>query len=170
MTVVVRFPPWLAFVVVAACANTEERSPGQIAESTRVHAKASPSLHPAPAPDTAAMRIDPWAEARRRGVDFRALGQEPGWYLEIDDGVRIHLVADYGEREAETPAPAPRVDSAGALLTYDARTEAHALSVVIHREPEERPCRDGMSGFAFAATVSVRLDTMTYRGCGRWLR
>ena len=23
----------------------------------------------------------PWEEARRRGVDFRAVGQEPGWYL-----------------------------------------------------------------------------------------
>ena len=25
----------------------------------------------------------PWEEARRRGVNFRAVGQEPGWYLEL---------------------------------------------------------------------------------------
>ncbi|HEY6362032.1 MAG TPA: MliC family protein [Vicinamibacterales bacterium] len=32
---------------------------------------------------------DPWQEARDRGVDFRAVGQEPGWHLEIDDGESI---------------------------------------------------------------------------------
>src|SRR5688572_27332616 len=35
---------------------------------------------------TSTERPDPWREARGRGIDFRAIGQEPGWYLEIDDG------------------------------------------------------------------------------------
>ena len=31
-------------------------------------------------------RREPWQEAADRGVDFRAVGQEPGWFLEIDNG------------------------------------------------------------------------------------
>src|SRR5688572_8216226 len=35
---------------------------------------------------------DPWLEATGRGIDFRAVGQEPGWYLEIDSERSMHLV------------------------------------------------------------------------------
>ncbi len=37
-----------------------------------------------------------WERAKLDGADFRAVGNEPGWHLEIIAGSRIVLVADYG--------------------------------------------------------------------------
>jgi heat shock protein HslJ/membrane-bound inhibitor of C-type lysozyme len=110
---------------------------------------------------TGEVAADPWNEARLLGYDFRAVGQEPGWLLEIAEGRWIHLAADYGERVIHVPAPAP-IEAGGATV-YDARTEAHALRVEIERTP----CQDTMSGESFPATVRVTLDGQEYRGCGR---
>lgn len=106
---------------------------------------------------------DPWEAARVRGIDFRAVGQEPGWFLEIDHDRSMHLVYDYMEREATTPAPVAVVS--GARTTYTAATEAHRLTVIV----EERPCRDSMSGEPFPSTVIVTIDGRELRGCGRAL-
>jgi len=38
-----------------------------------------------------------WHKAKLRGVAFRAIGQEPGWLLEITDGTEIMLSTDYGQ-------------------------------------------------------------------------
>ncbi len=106
---------------------------------------------------------DPWQNAGERGIDFRAVGQEPGWYLEIDDGKSMRLFYDYAERLAATPVPVPV--SNGGTTTYDAVTEAHRLRVVI----EERECSDTMSGERFPRTVTVTLDGRSLHGCGRSL-
>jgi putative lipoprotein len=117
------------------------------------------------APDTA---NDPlaalWAEARRRGAEYRALGQEPGWSLEIDEQGPMHLVADYGDREVTLPAPVPE-RAADGTVTYRASDAAHRLTVVI--QPDS--CWDAMSGFPFPHTVTVTLDSLVYHGCGRRL-
>ena len=106
-------------------------------------------------------RGDPWSDARGRGVDFRAVGQEPGWLLEIDNERGMHLAYDYGEKTATAPLPARTVD--GSRTTYAAKTDAHELTVVI----DAQPCQDVMSGESFAATVTVRIDGRTPTGCGR---
>jgi putative lipoprotein len=104
---------------------------------------------------------NPWQEARDRGIDFRAVGQEPGWFLEIDNGKSMRLVYDYAQREAITPVPDP-VARRGST-TYDATTEAHRLRVII----EDTSCNDAMSGEAFPRTVTVEIDGRSLRGCGR---
>ena len=38
----------------------------------------------------------PWEEARLRGVEVRAVGDDPGWILEIDEGMAMTFVADGG--------------------------------------------------------------------------
>jgi uncharacterized membrane protein len=106
---------------------------------------------------------DPWLDAAGRGIDFRAVGQEPGWYLEIDNERSMHLVYDYAERTATTLVPAPVVK--GAEMSYTAVTDAHQLAVLI----EQRLCSDTMSGQRFPRTVTVTIDGQTLRGCGRWL-
>jgi uncharacterized lipoprotein YbaY/uncharacterized membrane protein len=105
----------------------------------------------------------PQEHARQSRVDFRAVGQEPGWHLEIREGERIRFVYAYGEQEAVTPAPEPT--RSGDRTVYRAETEAHDLTVTIVDEP----CVDTMSGEAFEASVTVELDGETYRGCGRSL-
>ena len=106
---------------------------------------------------------DPWLEATARGIDFRAVGQEPGWYLEVDNERSMHLAYDYAERTATTPVPAPVVK--GDEMSFTAVTDAHRLAVLI----EPRPCSDTMSGQRFPRTVTVTIDGQTLRGCGRSL-
>lgn len=106
-----------------------------------------------------------WEEARLRGVDFRAVGNEPGWYLEITFGQRILVVTDYGKRRHSFPAPADPPDPDAAQTTIRARTADHRLEVAI----ANRPCRDSMSGESFETTVRATLDGKTFNGCGRAL-
>ena len=107
----------------------------------------------------------PWEAARLLGVEFRAVGQEPGWVVEVDLGERLRYLGDYGRTQLVTPMPAaPIVDPAG-VVTYAVRTEAHALTLVVR----ERPCQDAMSGAAFTHTVALTVDGRALAGCGRVL-
>ena len=106
-------------------------------------------------------RREPWQEAAERGVDFRAVGQEPGWFLEIDREKQIRLVYDYAEHQIITAVPAPTIK--GTSTIYDAMAESHRLTILV----EDAPCTDAMSGEAFPRSVSVTIDSRTMRGCGR---
>ena len=106
-------------------------------------------------------RQEPWQEAADRGVDFRAVGQEPGWFLEIDKDKQIRFVYDYAEHQVTAPVPAPTVK--GASTVYDAMVESHRLIVQI----ENASCTDAMSGEVFPQSVSVTLDSRTLLGCGK---
>ena len=108
-------------------------------------------------------RVDPWDEARRRGIEFRALGQEPGWFLEVDEGRSMRLVYDYMERTATTVAPQRRTERDRTI--YDAASQSDRLEVTV----EPRVCHDGMSGFEFPDTVTVNINGRELRGCGRRL-
>lgn len=101
----------------------------------------------------------------QRDQDFRALGQEPGWQLEIRMGAEMRLTYDYGEGTAITPATRAQVDSSSGTRTYSAHTETNDLRVVI----VPVPCTDSMSGRPFPATVSVTLNNRVFRGCGEEL-
>lgn len=100
-----------------------------------------------------------------RDRDFRALGQEPGWQLEIRKGAEMRLTYDYGAGTAVTPAAKAQIDPTSGTRTYHAVTEANELRVVI--VPVQ--CADAMSGRPFPATVSVTLNGRTLRGCGEEL-
>ncbi|MGE3402553.1 MAG: GNAT family N-acetyltransferase [Vicinamibacterales bacterium] len=107
---------------------------------------------------------DPWVEAQSRGIDFRAIGNEPGWYLEVDDQRSLHLVYAYGEQQATLPAVQPVVE--GDVTTFESSADGRALRAVV----TPGPCSDGMSDLTYPLTVTVTLDAMELRGCGRWLR
>ncbi len=97
-----------------------------------------------------------------RDRDFHAVGQEPGWQLDIRKGAEMRLTYDYGRGMAVLPVPAPEVDAAAGTRIFHASTGANDLRVVI--VPVR--CNDSMSGKAFAATVTVTLNGRTFRGCG----
>lgn len=105
------------------------------------------------------------AAARYGGVNFRAIGQEPGWELTIRDGDRITFAYDYATKTVTTPAPAFIRDAQGRMV-YRAQTGADDLTVTI--SPAD--CADAMSGERFESTVTVVHNGQTYRGCGRTLR
>jgi len=102
-----------------------------------------------------------WEKAKLDGADFRAVGNEPGWNLEILEGSRIVLVADYGAARLEQPLPQPMIDQQARATRWDAG------ELVV--EVIGRPCRDSMSGESFEATVVVTWGERILRGCGRAL-
>ena len=107
----------------------------------------------------------PWDEARLLGVEFRAIGQEPGWVLDIHQGHSIDYTGDYGSTRIIVPAPEPTRDSVTGTVTYRAQSEGHAVDVIIR----EAPCADVMSGEEFTHSVAVRVDQREVKGCGRTL-
>lgn len=108
-----------------------------------------------------------WEAARLSGVNFRGIGQEPGWILEVTHGGDIVYAHNYGEDTVKVSTPAPSVELEDETSqTYQAQTEEHTLFIEIFNEP----CSDSMSGFSFPATVEVTLNGNTLSGCGRWLQ
>ena len=105
---------------------------------------------------------DVWHAAKLRGVAFRAIGQEPGWLLEIKNGEEILLVTDYDKNKEFYPYVKPQEDKAARKTVFpvDDRT-----SVLI----EGKPCTDSMSGESFEVTVTVTQGEKTLQGCGRAL-
>jgi membrane-bound inhibitor of C-type lysozyme len=103
-----------------------------------------------------------WEHAKLNGADFRAVGNEPGWLLEIYPR-RMVLVTDYGENRYEFETPDPVENPEERRTTYEAADRGVHVLVVL----EGRECRDTMSDEEFETTVAVRLNETTYRGCGR---
>ena len=108
-----------------------------------------------------------WEHAKLTGVDFRAVGQDPGWILEIRpdlearSGRRIRFVREDGQHDMIVHAPDPDPGANPAL--YHGRNGDLTLVVTI----EPGPCIDTMSGETFESTVTVTQDGRPYRGCGR---
>lgn len=90
---------------------------------------------------------------------YRALGQEPGWTLEIG-AERISYAGDYGETRIALPTPMSRPTYNG--HRYDTGPGAHRLQVDV----THTLCHDGMSGRAFADSVIVVADGKEVQGCG----
>jgi heat shock protein HslJ len=92
-------------------------------------------------------------------LPFRARGNEPGWSLEVS-AREMTLLADYGEQRVVTGTPAPA--TSGDTTRWAASAQGHSVEVTV----VDVLCHDGMSGFAFPRTVTVRLDGRNLRGCG----
>jgi uncharacterized membrane protein len=104
-------------------------------------------------------------DARVRGVDFRAVGHDPGWTLEVL-AERLEFLGGYELAMVSTPRPASRPAPATGETVYSAATEAHRIVVYV-RESE---CLDVPSGRLFEARVEVELNGTAYRGCGQSVR
>jgi heat shock protein HslJ/uncharacterized membrane protein len=147
------FLPAILLLLSGACDRTRSESGGDVSVSTADTSARSTS-------------VTPWETARRRGVEFRAIGQEPGWLLDLDQGRTIRYAGDYGQRRIAMPAPAAPVrDTVTGTITYTAQSDSHTIAAVIREEP----CHDVMSGEAFTHGVTLRVDDQELKGCGRVL-
>ena len=106
-----------------------------------------------------------WEHAKLNGVDFRAIGNEPGWYLEISNKMEILLVTDYGEQTRRYTASSIQSSPHSRTGIYHAGDSGKPVEIII----EGQPCSDSMSGEAFPATVSVSVNNRLYSGCGKAL-
>jgi uncharacterized membrane protein len=134
----------------------------QPAEEKIVAPEAPPAETAAPANAENETMDAAWAAARAEGVDFRAVGQEPGWLLDIYRENQIKLMWDYGEHEATFPLAPPDTSQEDATR-YAAQANGHTLEINIRRFP----CSDAMSGQAYPSTVTVVIDGRSLEGCGR---
>lgn len=111
-------------------------------------------------------RPSPWDVAADNGVAFRAVGQEPGWLVELHEdgadaaGASLTAHLDYGQRLLEVTS-----------LEHDADTwrGRAADGTGVELAVQERDCTDSMSGEQFRAAATLVVDGQQYEGCGAWL-
>jgi membrane-bound inhibitor of C-type lysozyme len=99
-------------------------------------------------------------DARVRGVVYRALGNEPGWVLEIGPSSKLSWTTNFGqdrydfEQAQATTAP-------DGVTVYTAQNEAVAIKATVKAE---RCVDDGE--VEFDHVVTVESGGQTLRGCG----
>jgi uncharacterized membrane protein/membrane-bound inhibitor of C-type lysozyme len=108
---------------------------------------------------------DPWVESGLLGYDFRAVGQEPGWLLEIDNEKGMRIFSDYGETAIEISETPDRVAESSNSWSYTVRGGPEDLRVVI----ADSTCQDVMSGERFPSAVILTLNGQELSGCGQSL-
>ncbi|UHQ19258.1 YbaY family lipoprotein [Lysobacter sp. KIS68-7] len=114
--------------------------------------------------DTPPQAGSPWDVAKKRGVAFRAIGNEPGWVVEVGRGEAPTMDAtlDYGKRVVDVP----KAQALSGLLGYaGTATDGSKVRLVLER----KACSDGMSDDAFPVAATLDVGGTTYRGCGRFL-
>lgn len=102
----------------------------------------------------------PWRAAAVRGVDFRAVGNEPGWLLELEYLRGAFILLDYGSTIIQTPPPRLKI------YPLTIQTQDHRITIAYR----EDGCRDPMSGEYSPLTVTLTVDDTAYTGCGRRLQ
>jgi uncharacterized membrane protein len=106
-----------------------------------------------------------WEAAKLGGVDFRAVGNEPGWVLEIREAKLLTFRYDYGQSEVESIATDIATDRDGKKSVFSASTDAGDLRVSL----TGKVCTDTMSDEVFQTTVMIEFAGVSYAGCGRAL-
>jgi uncharacterized membrane protein len=107
---------------------------------------------------------------RALGIDFYAVGQEPGWALDMDSE-KIYSFSTFDGIKMNTPPVAGTTSADGKITTYRAQVELGEINITVTREE----CMDSMSGEKSPCKVEVRIkrgvdkDFKTYNGCGRFL-
>lgn len=90
---------------------------------------------------------------------FRAIGNEPGWRLELIDG-QLFLEWAYGAQKLKMPALPAGVTAD--FTRYAGKSEGRDVRVTIFN----RLCADAMSGMPYPKTVAVEIGDVSLQGCG----
>ncbi len=107
-----------------------------------------------------------WVDAKLRGADFRAVGNEPGWYLELFSSGESTLVTDYGNERFRFTAEGPEFMEDGPGNRFNGL--ARGLSIEIELTPG--PCLDTMIDVEYETSVRVSVGGRVLRGCGNPLQ
>jgi uncharacterized membrane protein len=100
-------------------------------------------------------------DARLRGVRYRAVGNEPGWVLEIGPGDRLDWTTSYGQERHLFAGAIETAAGTGTDRTYAATNDAgDAIAVTVREEP----CTDD-AGIAYSRSATVEFGGGTLRGC-----
>ena len=102
-----------------------------------------------------------WEDSRYRGADLVAMGNEPGWRLELSLEGDMLYIGSYGTESFRIPTPGFTRSDNGPYV-FAARNAEHSLWVSI----ESKPCQDTMQGDQFEFSVSLVVDGRPLEGCG----
>ncbi|MBK8444958.1 MAG: hypothetical protein IPL35_16815 [Sphingobacteriales bacterium] len=133
--------------------------------------QAPPNSLPPPHPKTklrsAPPACAPWNIAKTRGVEFRAIGNEPGLVLEINRNIdEILLVNNYGTDTLRFKYSQAKVIKETKQISYQVQQgNDKMLLTVLHQG-----CTDDMSGDHFDKKVEVVINQQVLRGCGKRLQ
>ncbi len=108
---------------------------------------------------------DVWERAKEEGVQFRAVGNEPGWMVEVRDDKKIEFVNDYGSLEIKAPVDDLWLGPAGEDKIYYVENDVIQFQVIIMKKSYQ----DNMSGEVFPYQVRVVFPSKSYVGGGRLL-
>ena len=105
-----------------------------------------------------------WEDAKFRKIEFRAAGNEPGWFAEVNRE-KIVFAGNYGQKLLIFPAVPAQRDDQLVESKYVTRAGDHSFNMTL--QPGD--CRDSMSGDLFDTRVTLKLDGQTLYGCGKSL-
>ncbi len=104
-----------------------------------------------------------WEDAKLRGVDFRAVGNEPPWILEIT-GERLDFYFGYDRRHYRFEA-SPKSDAEKRVTRYESKGSKTPFVVTLR----PGPCADSMADESYETKVSVTFGGRRLQGCGQAL-
>lgn len=107
----------------------------------------------------------PWDAARARGAEFRSIGHEPGWMVEVGQGdtPAMEVLMDLGATKLTVPQATAQSGGKG----FSGKT-ADGKEIVL--SIQRKQCQDIMTGQTFPATAQLKLDDRQLDGCGRFLQ
>lgn len=107
-----------------------------------------------------------WEAAKLDGVEFRAVGHEPEWVLEIRERSRLTIHYNHGD-VAVVDVTATDIETAEdrRASIFFARSETGDIRVTL----SGKTCIDSSSGKPFATSVLIELDNARLEGCGKVL-
>lgn len=101
-------------------------------------------------------------KAKQNGVTFRAVGNEPGWILEISSNDVLFLT-NLGQDRTH-------FNVVKTFSEYNTREyEMHSKNNTLHVRIEKRRCQDTMVDRVYASTVYINFDGVNMTGCGKAL-
>lgn len=106
-----------------------------------------------------------WVEAERRGVDYRAVGRDPDWALEINAGREVRFMDGRTSTtfRGNPPGEAPWGDRS--IFATEARSDTATRELIV--SIRRKPCRDSVLQEDLDTRVTVTLDRVRYHGCGK---
>lgn len=99
-------------------------------------------------------------DARLRGVVYRALGNEPGWTLEVGPGSTLDWITNYGQERHRFDGAIEQSAAAAGARSYTAGNAGETIRVTV----ATAPCTDD-AGVPYELTATIDFAGGTLRGC-----
>lgn len=92
---------------------------------------------------------------------FQALGNEPGWSVQIDENQNALVKLYYGEQEYQLQLPEPQITFAGTHYRSRLNDQDFNLDIIV------KQCSDTMSDIVYEYETLLTINGKTFSGCGR---